>query len=184
MRKSGRQASSPTKLARQVSSSRLSDAASAAEVEDVFDEEIVESRRARGAIVAILGTLASGTRASAADSASVAAPEPDEALYVRALHAMAALPVPPYVTYRVAGHRQGLRADLVPDSTCLVRVTSGTNAVDWTEDDAAEIADRASDARLHDHTALFDPTWRGTYRDLRRRSESSAFEHDSSLASN
>jgi hypothetical protein len=100
-------------------------------------------------------------------------PTPVE-LYRQALVAMNDLKEPAFVTYRLDGVSEGLRADLKSNDCdgreiTHIQFTLGNNAVRWTlrhrtEDSRTEIVDAVSGRR---YVGNIDPTWLTTYRQLR-----------------
>jgi hypothetical protein len=123
-----------------------------------------------GTMVAVACALALFARGSA----RAAEPPTPVELYRQALVVMNDLKEPAFVTYRLDGTSEGLRADLKSldcDSREITHLqfTYGSNAVRWalrhrTADSATEIVDTANGRR---YVGNLDPTWLTTYRRLR-----------------
>lgn len=127
-----------------------------------------------GACVALTCGVA---RAGAAD-----APVATE-MYRRALAVMNDLQEPPFVTARLEGTGEGLRADLTRAGGCdHVRLSFGNDRADWivlhrTREPATAIVDQRDGARYlsgavdpasgHAYLSGYDPTWLSTYQALR-----------------
>jgi hypothetical protein len=120
------------------------------------------------AVTVCLVALCGAGRARAAEP-----PTPVE-LYRQALVVMNDLKEPAFVTYRLDGVSEGLRADLKSNDCdnreiTHVRFTFGSNADRWTlrhraQDSTTEIVDDANGRR---YVGNIDPTWLTTYRQLR-----------------
>lgn len=123
------------------------------------------------AVAASLFALCGVMPAGAAD------PPTAKELYRQALVAMNDLTEPAFVTYRLEGTSEGLRAEMTTQGGCAHLVFGfGSNHDRWTlrhrtEDGRTEMVDDADGRRYvvyYDRSiANFDPTWLTTYRTLR-----------------
>ena len=107
-------------------------------------------------------------------SSRAAEPPTPVELYRQALVVMNDLKEPAFVTYRLDGVSEGLRADLKTNDcdtgeNTHLQFTFGSNANHWnlrhrTADSTTEIVDAATG---HRYVGNIDPTWLTTYRRLR-----------------
>ena len=119
------------------------------------------------AALACIVVVVSAARADADDPPAV------RALYLQALHAMSDLQQPPYVTYTMQGHGDGLRVGLDAPGQCNTLMSFGHGNDNWTlrhrtYDFMTEVVDTA-DARRYVKvdSRLLDPTWYGALHALR-----------------
>lgn len=108
-----------------------------------------------------------------ATAAAPAAPS-TQAFYVAAIRAMSDLPQPNYVTYRLAGSGSGMKISLTTNSSGVwlaMGFGDGTNTWDVrhrTFDYHSAVDDRDDGKTYYTGRSLFDPTWYGTERALRK----------------
>jgi hypothetical protein len=94
-------------------------------------------------------------------------------LYVSAIRAMADLPQPSYVTYRIIGENDGMQVGLtVIGGNLWLSIGAGSDESNWsvqhrTFDYKSIVTDESTGKTYRTARSFFDPTWYGTERALR-----------------